>query len=123
MKCLECGVEFEAVRASAKYCSESCRQRGHRKVSVTDESLSVTKDGLSVTENLSVTDDEVGVPAQVIDLVGDLNLNLSKDLGLKGWSENGIFLKPDISIDQIHNIARLIHAKNGRPCPEFRECR
>jgi hypothetical protein len=70
-----------------------------------------------------VTDEEVGVPASVLDLVGDLKLSLEKDLGIYGWSADGIFIRPDISIDQVQNIARLIHAKNGCPCPEFRECR
>jgi hypothetical protein len=118
MKCVVCGVEFNAVRTTAKYCTELCRQRGHR--------VSVTKDGVSVTENLpddlSVTD-EVGKSAGVVDLAKDLHLDLKKDLGVDSWSADGIFIRPDITIDQVQNIARLIHAKHGRPCPEFRECR
>ncbi len=122
MKCEVCGKDFEAIRSTARYCSELCRQRGHR-VSVTGVSLSVTTEGLSVTENdLSVTD-EVGIPAAVVDLVGDLNLDLKKDLGIDSWTENGIFIRSDITVDQVQNIARLIHAKHGRPCPEFLECR
>lgn len=28
--CAACGREFEARRSNAKYCSDTCRQRGHR---------------------------------------------------------------------------------------------
>ena len=58
----------------------------------------------------------------MIDIVKDLGLNL-KELGITGWTENGIFLKDDVTIDQIQSIAKLIHARHGHPCPEFRECR
>ena len=127
MKCLECGVEFEAARATAKYCTEGCRQKGHRKVSVTGEGLSVTENGLSVTKPLSVTPEEdlsvteVGTPAKVVDLVKDLHLDLEKDLGVTSWTADGIFIRPDIRIGQVQNIARLVAAKHGRPCPEFRQ--
>jgi hypothetical protein len=118
MKCIVCEVEFVAVRSTAKYCSELCRQRGHR--------VSVTEGGVSVTENLpgdlSVTD-EVGEPAGVVDLVKDLKLDLRKDLGVDSWTENGIFIRPDITIDQVQNIAKLVAAKNGCSEPVFRECR
>ncbi len=56
----------------------------------------------------------------MIDIVKDLGLNL-KDLGVTGWTSDGIFLRDDITISQVQNIARLVHAKNGRPCPEFRQ--
>ena len=121
MKCLVCGVEFEAVRATARFCSSLCRVR-HGRVSVTGGVLSVTEN-LSVTpeDDLSVT--EVGEPAKVVDLVRDLHLDLKKDLGCDSWTENGIFIRPDITVDQVQNIARLIHAKHNRPCPKFLECR
>lgn len=35
-KCMNCGSEFEAKRADARFCSEKCRQIAHRK-SVTDK--------------------------------------------------------------------------------------
>ena len=54
MKCLNCSKEFEAKRATAKYCSAKCRVE-HGRLSVTD-GLSVTP--VSVTK-LSVTDDNV----------------------------------------------------------------
>jgi len=121
MKCLQCGVDFEAVRASAKYCSSLCRVR-YGRVSVTDGPLSVTEN-LSVTseDDLSVT--EVGVPARVVELERDLYLDLKKDLGITSWTADGIFLCNDITIDQVQNIARLVHAKRGRVCPKFLECR
>jgi hypothetical protein len=105
-KCLECGNEFEAVRATAKYCSASCRVKANR-VSVTDTSLSVTENlsvtplkSLSVTKPVSVTDEalEIGIPAKVVDLVKDLHLDLQKDLGVTAWTSDGIFIKDDITI-------------------------
>ena len=57
-----------------------------------------------------------------LDVEKDLGLDLKKDLGIFAWSKDGIFIRPDITVKQVQNIARLIHAKHGRPCPEFREC-
>lgn len=57
-----------------------------------------------------------------LDLEKDLGLDLKNDLGITGWTRDGIFIRPDITIKQVQNIARLIHAKHGRPCPEFRQC-
>lgn len=57
----------------------------------------------------------------MIDIVKDLGLSL-KELGITGWTSDGVFLLPDVTIQQVQNIARLIHAKNGRECPEFNEC-
>lgn len=116
MKCEGCGVEFEAVRATARFCSGGCRLAFHRKV------LSVTESPLALQDDLSVTD-EVGTPAGVVDLVGDLKLDLKKDLGVTSWSADGIFIRDDITVDQVQNIARLIHAKHNRSCPIFLECR
>jgi hypothetical protein len=124
MKCETCGIEFEAQRATARYCSTSCRVKASR-ISVTQSEapspLSVTVKPLS--NDFSVTDEaaEVGTPAKVIDLVKDLHLDLKKDLGIDGWTADGIFIKPDITVYQVQNIAHLIHAKYGRPCPEFRQ--
>ena len=50
----ECNNEFEAVRATAKYCSTRCRVQAAR-VSVTDSKVSVTENGekvLSVTKKV-----------------------------------------------------------------------
>lgn len=118
MRCLVCSGEFDG-RVGAKYCSDKCRQVGHR-LSVTEGGLSVTKNELSVTMDepcvTSVTDD-----SDRLDLE-EMGVNLKKDLGISAWTPNGIMLNKDITIAQVQNIARLIHAKHGRPCPEFREC-
>lgn len=53
-----------------------------------------------------------------LDLTKDLSLNMS-DLGITGWNEDGIFIKPEITVEQVRNIARLVHAKHGRECPAF----
>ena len=120
MECMVCGNEFEARRSDALYCSDVCRQRRKR---VTDN---------SVTDNLAVTDKSISMdePCEVfsgdgahLDLVKDLGINLGRDLGITSWTSDGVFLRHDITIDQVQNIARLIHAKHGRKCPEFKECR
>ncbi len=116
MKCIECGKDFEATRITARYCSELCKKRHQRGLSGTEVNSLAGQDDLSGTE-------EVGVPAVVVDLVKDLHLDLVKDLGVDSWTADGIFIRSDITVDQVQNIARLIHAKHGRPCPEFLECR
>mgnify|MGYP007070564962 CR=1 FL=1 len=59
-----------------------------------------------------------------LDIEKDLHLSLRKDLGIFAWSRDGIFIRPDITIDQVQNIARLIHAKRGRFNVTFpNECR
>jgi hypothetical protein len=131
-KCLECGNEFEALRATAKYCSEICKKRYQREHSGTGDSLAGQESVLSGTKVLSGTDvvvpvkvpevsDDVGTPAKVLDLVKDLRLDLGRDLGCTAWTQDGIFIKPDITYTQIQNIARLVAAKHGRPAPVFRQ--
>ena len=62
MLCIYCNKEFDSKRATAKYCSPSCRVK-HSRVSVT-ENLSVTP--LSVTKELSVTEkEEISVTSAV----------------------------------------------------------
>jgi hypothetical protein len=62
------------------------------------------------------------VPGEMfLDVEKDLGLSLKKDLGCYSWSRDGIMIRPDITVQQVHNIARLIHARHGRPCPPFRE--
>jgi len=52
-------------------------------------------------------------PDAFINVTKDLKLDLKKDLGCMGWSPDGIFILPDITIDQVRNIRRLVEAKNG----------
>ena len=102
MKCLFCEREFEGERSTAKFCSGTCR-KAHSRLEV-----SVTSDGLSVTEN------EVSVTEGVrLDLEKDLKLNMEKDLGIYSWSKDGVFIRPDITIEQVRRIRRLVEAKNG----------
>jgi hypothetical protein len=139
-KCLECGNEFEATSPKKKFCTIPCKSSFHRKATVSRiVSESVTVSGPIVSESYRTvsemplivsperivseeSDDDVGIPAKVLDLVKDLHLNIEKDLGIYGWTADGIFIRPDIRIGQVQNIARLVHAKNGRVCPEFRQC-
>jgi hypothetical protein len=111
IKCSVCGTGFEG-RVDAKYCSSTCRSKGNR-----------ATDNLA-TDKLNATDKviDIDVPCKVfskkseegrVDLVKDLKLSLDKDLGITSWSENGIMIKPDITIQQVQNICSLIRAKNG----------
>ncbi len=117
MRCLVCGVEFEG-RGRAKFCSIRCKSSYHRIVSSDGSIVSPIVSG-----GVIVSDDDIGVPAGVVDLEKDLNLDMEKDLGIMSWTADGIFLRPDITVSQVQNIAKLIHAKHNRSCPEFRECR
>ncbi len=134
-KCLECGNEFEATSLKKKFCSIPCKSSFHRKSTVSGiVSESVIVSGPIVSESYRIvsemppivseeaivsatvseeSDDDVGTPAKVLDLVKDLHLNLQKDLGVYGWSANGIFIRPDITIQQVRNIRRVVEAKNG----------
>jgi hypothetical protein len=49
------------------------------------------------------------------DLVKDLHLDMKKDLGIFAWTKDGIFIRPDITIQQTRNIRRLVEAKHGWP--------
>ena len=116
MKCISCEREFEGERSTAKYCSASCRVMWNRVplkemgVSVTEDGLSVTKGEVSVTEPLSVT----------LDFTKDLKLDLRKDLGVSSW-ENGIFILPEITVEQVRRIRGLVGAKNGWEQREYRD--
>lgn len=119
--CEVCGVEFEG-RSDAVCCGAVCRVKRNR--GVTDNGLSVTSvtdKSSSVTDN--VTDnvtDKIEVACREmregiwIDVEKDLGLDLKKDLGCRGWDKNGIHILPEISIEQVRDIARLVAAKHGR---------
>ena len=134
-KCETCGNEFEAKRSDAKYCSSKCRVKSHR-VSVTHDdvtaNLSVTDSHPPVTDNAPVQAapvtaktpleelhamdtgvdlDTIGITS--LDLAKDLKLDIRKDLGCIGFSPDGIFIHPDITIDQVRTIRRLVEAKRG----------
>ncbi len=49
MKCKQCGIDYEAKRATSQYCSAVCRVTAHR-LSVTDDAptLSVTGNPLAL---------------------------------------------------------------------------
>ena len=78
MQCLQCNKEFQAIRATAKFCSIKCKLAYHRSVSNLSVSpkVSVSKldndtlsDTLSDTLKVSVPkDDKVSVPLSVPDI-------------------------------------------------------
>jgi len=128
MKCVVCGKEFDG-RSDARFCSSTCRSRRNR---ATDNGISVAKgvdatdNGGSATDNcVCATDNatDIDIPCRVVqqiirdgymDLEKDLKLSLQKDLGITAWTSEGVFIREDITIPQVRNIAKLIHAKHGR---------
>ena len=120
MKCISCGKEFESSRSDAKFCSPTCRSRVSR-LSVADKGELSVATGSNATDNSatgnSVTDNATDKPkiqdVVVLDLVKDLGLDLKKDLGITGWTPQGVFLCDVITVDQVRNLSRLVYAKNG----------
>ena len=98
MICLYCQKEFGG-RSDAKFCSSACRVYHSRGTPVTDN---------CVTDKL-----EKVVTDKCLDLVKDLKLDLHKDLGITAWTENGIFIRPDITERQVRAIRDIVAAKNG----------
>lgn len=107
MKCIYCEREFVGARADAKFCSSTCRLRSHRE---TDKGGVETDNGLSAGQTVTT-----------LDFAKDLKLDLSKDLGVTSWDANGIFLSPDITIEQVRRIRALVGAKNGWDHKEYRD--
>ena len=50
-----------------------------------------------------------------LDLEKDLHLDLRKDLGIYAWTADGIFIRPDITVDQVRRIRSLVEARHGWP--------
>lgn len=139
MECLQCGTEFEAARVTAKYCSDGCKKKFQRlagqdtslegqvsgtfvsgsdpKLVLAGQSIAEKKlEELSGTNLPEVSSDE---PCKVvtkdvyINLEKDLKLNLEKDLGVFAWTSDGIFIRPEITVDQVRRVRRLVEAKKG----------
>ncbi len=118
MRCLQCGMEFDAQRVSAKYCSAVCRVRHSRTVTetplnvtdnVTVSPLSVTPVPNSVTKSDSVTD-------SVTPCLGCFE----RDLSMKKLQARVAFLEKSME-----RYAALDKSQKSsyRLGPEFRECR
>ena len=101
MRCEQCNNEFEG-RADARFCSSTCRSRHSR---ATDNEISVATDNYATDK----------MPEVVLDLVKDLKLDLGKHLGITAWTKDGIFIRDDITEEQVRNIRKLVSAKNGWP--------
>lgn len=52
-RCTECGIEFEAKRKDAKFCSSKCRKDASRKASIVTDN--VTLSDISVTDKFEFT--------------------------------------------------------------------
>jgi hypothetical protein len=46
--CVTCGIEFTTTRTDAKFCSNACRQKAHRRAQATDTALKTTATGRRV---------------------------------------------------------------------------
>lgn len=136
--CLICEGKFDG-RADAKTCSDKCKKALQRIKGTDLMELSGTivkgdspelaergqkiseakRDELKGTNLPAVSPDDpcnTGTDNTVIlDLVKDLKLDLHKDLGVTAWTKNGIFIRDDITIDQVRNIRRIVEAKHGWP--------
>ena len=40
--CVTCGIEFTTTRTDAKFCSNACRQKAHRRAQAADTALKTT---------------------------------------------------------------------------------
>lgn len=69
MQCLQCSSEFESKRSTAKYCSDKCRKQALR------GTVSGTNEGISVTDSLSGTDNDLSVPAPCKFLGANIHLD------------------------------------------------
>jgi len=98
MKCSQCGKEFQAKRADARFCSGKCRIERLR--SVTDN---------LVTDN-SVTDNGKIVTDKKVLNLSDLGVDL-KELGVQSCGPGLPILLVDMPTnDQIQSLCKVIHA-------------
>jgi hypothetical protein len=132
MNCENCGTEFDGKK-NKLFCSEKCKVENYRKsvtvstetvLNVTDVVTVSTKPVLNVTENPEVGTGPLREVDQMKPLVPkpsymnlekDLKLSPEKDLGILGWTPDGIFIKDDISISQVRRIRSLVEAKHNWP--------
>ena len=112
--CVFCSEKFEAERSTAKYCSDKCKKLAF---------FSVPKEGavleVSVPEEALSVPKPVSVPVTVLDVVKDLKLSFEKDLGVYGMTNDGIFIRDDITEQQVRNIRSLVAAKHGWPQRDY----
>ncbi len=68
MKCIICGKDYAAKRATSKYCSAKCRQVSYRNANVT-ESVSVTPEPVTLIPTIEATHEylEAGTAPRPID--------------------------------------------------------
>ena len=116
--CVLCGAEFEGY-GKAKFCSGACRVRAHRQSVTNDVTIGedVTIDAEKPCNVTKVA--EPGVT--ILDVEKDLGLKMDRDLGIYAWSRDGIFIRPDITIEQVRRIRGLVGAKNGWEPREYRD--
>jgi hypothetical protein len=108
-------TEEEAVLIALEISGKKAAKRKQEALLATD----LPEVSLDVPCNTGLSPE---TPGEIfLDVEKDLGLSLKKDLGCYSWTKNGIMIRPDITVQQVHNIARLIHARHGRPCPPFRE--
>jgi len=115
-KCVVCGKEFESKRADAKYCSDACRKAASR---TETDGLSVTTEGLSVTNVTDNVTDKVSVTPNDDPWSSDFDLS---EVGFirrnKNWLDDGLYPGTAASRKDCIQVSRQIHADRQREIAE-----
>jgi len=107
MKCLNCGKEFEAVRSTAKYCSDKCKLDYNRGLSVSiNDVVSVSDTPIDTVSNrlpANYGQDDCQclhcLSLKINDIKGKLNHGSymdAQELKLNGYIANRVTLPGDI---------------------------
>ena len=112
MICEYCGKEFEGKRADAKYCSDACRKAASR---TETDGLSVTTEGLSVTNVTDNVTDKVSVTPNDDPWSPDFDLTESGFIRRnKNWLDDGTYPGTAASRKDCIQVSRQIHADRQR---------
>lgn len=119
MICENCGMEFEG-RSDKLFCSKKCGLENFRKVETnrTETVLTVSKNtevGLSPLGEVDLKLKPIVPNPSYMNIEKDLKLSPEKDLGILGWTPDGIFVRDDITITQARRIRSLVEAKHNWP--------
>ena len=103
MKCLKCGKEFEAERASKKFCSDTCRVTYSRK------GLSVTEIvPVSVTKPLSVTKEIFTVTPEIEKRLAEIYKAHEKKYSNRFRGSSGNIKVPDVKCSPYYEDGKRV---------------
>lgn len=99
---MNCNKEFEAQRSTAKFCSAVCRVLNNR--------VSVTTEGLSVTDRVSVTEDngQVSATDNVEEVV--MKLSTQESAFIPNWKRLGLKTKEE-GMKHVMDYLKKQHAR------------